>query len=84
MLNKLDFLCVNCGICNIYAANCQLIDVQNGFSGSVEFACDQDISLDDNKVIFIFSERMLKLTLSMYCLSMLILVLIKSLKMSDK
>ncbi|APC92197.1 hypothetical protein BBG19_1469 [Francisella sp. MA067296] len=39
-------------ICNIYAANCQLIDVQNGFSGSVEFACDQDISLDDNKVIF--------------------------------
>ena len=30
-------------ICNIYAANYQLIDVQNGFIGSVEFACDQDI-----------------------------------------
>ncbi|MDE4990400.1 hypothetical protein NAH39_09985, partial [Francisella tularensis subsp. holarctica] len=39
-------------ICNVYAANCQLIDAQNGSKGLVEFSCDQDVLLDDKKVIF--------------------------------
>ncbi|EDZ90036.1 hypothetical protein [Francisella tularensis] len=46
------FLVLIVSICNVYAANCQLIDTQNGSNGLVEFSCDQDVSLDDNKVIF--------------------------------
>ncbi|AEB27259.1 pilus assembly protein [Francisella cf. novicida Fx1] len=46
------FLVLIVSICNVYAANCQLIDAQNGSNGLVEFSCDQDVSLDDNKVIF--------------------------------
>ncbi|GMN89430.1 hypothetical protein [Francisella sciaenopsi] len=36
----------------VYAINCQLIDSQNGYKGFIDFSCDTDISLDDNKVIF--------------------------------
>ncbi|APA82341.1 hypothetical protein N894_0357 [Francisella tularensis subsp. novicida PA10-7858] len=46
------FLVLIVSVCNVYAANCQLIDTQNGSNGLVEFSCDQDVSLDDNKVIF--------------------------------
>ncbi|AEB28142.1 hypothetical protein [Francisella hispaniensis] len=49
---SLIFFVLFLSICNIYATNCQLIDTQNGSNGLVEFTCDQDISLDDNKVIF--------------------------------
>ncbi|ABI83410.1 hypothetical protein IBE73_05115 [Francisella tularensis] len=46
------FLVLIVSICNVYAANYQLIDAQNGSNGLVEFSCDQDVLLDDNKVIF--------------------------------
>ncbi|MBY7734087.1 hypothetical protein [Francisella philomiragia] len=36
----------------VYAVNCQLIDSQSGYKGFIDFSCDTDISLDDNKVIF--------------------------------
>ncbi|MEY8702740.1 hypothetical protein AB4F11_07105 [Francisella philomiragia] len=36
----------------VYAINCQLINSQNGYKGFIEFSCDTDISLGDNKVIF--------------------------------
>lgn len=36
----------------VYAINCQLIDSQNGYKGFIDFSCDTEISLDDNKVIF--------------------------------
>ncbi|AJI55183.1 putative pilus assembly protein [Francisella philomiragia] len=36
----------------VYAINCQLIDSQSGYKGFLEFSCDTDISLDDNKAIF--------------------------------
>lgn len=49
---SLIFFVLFLSICNIYATNCQLIDTQNGSNGLVGFTCDQDISLDDNKVIF--------------------------------
>lgn len=48
------FLVLIVSVCNVYAANCQLIDTQNGSNGLVEFSCDQDVSLDDNKVIFLY------------------------------
>ncbi|MEY8714039.1 hypothetical protein AB9G26_02000 [Francisella philomiragia] len=36
----------------VYAINCQLIDSQSGYKGFIDFSCDTDMSLDDNKVIF--------------------------------
>mgnify|MGYP005666595303 CR=1 FL=1 len=36
----------------VYAINCQLIDSQSGYKGLIDFSCDTDISLDDNKVVF--------------------------------
>lgn len=78
------FLVLIVSICNVYAANYQLIDAQNGSNGLVEFSCDQDVLLDDNKVIFISLARMLKLILSKYLAVILILLSIKSLKMSNE
>lgn len=36
----------------VYASSCQLIDNQSGYKGFLEFSCDAEISLDDNKIVF--------------------------------
>ncbi|AIT10325.1 hypothetical protein LO80_07815 [Candidatus Francisella endociliophora] len=47
-------------ITGLYAKGCELVNFENGKNGLLEFKCDEDVSLKNNKLVFYFTGSRVK------------------------